>query len=610
MYKKQAQVIRTPAKRPKKEQKPKKTDDTVTVSKKAPIEHPIAKRSPKSYKSMKSNGVTNIEDARTGMPLLQQIIIQREATASKHDSPSKAINNDESTNQLPESIPSAIKFRVSYAKSSKSTYRGNDFQMPSSSQNDMKPDDGSKLLNGNECSTCSSNHKLNGATASIDKKLLGTNNSKEEFYKYLGIDTNPTPDKSDHNYAESNALNYQRRSLRVFIQQKQYESISKSNEKLSKCDIETEPLATGNKIVTKSSPKSIKSATEIKGTNELPSNLKELHRNDETTENLKLNTSISMITNEMDVSTSSHILHRRSYEPLTSLNSTKSSTYNSKVLNDTLNASSTNCNENETDMECDNNKPSTSMSNRLNETALSTSDQMNPRVVRITKRKLLLPSSLMFNEMFKRYKQCLRQDLVLRNHFQRQKVAKRTIKRSSETEENRTIVDDDNKANGDLKIQTIEQNHTKTVDNNQINAADEHMNAFSPTSITHSNASTDSAIVVNSNSNELNQSLVTVNMAKSIQWHQDQINGIDRIQFRNPIDPNHGAILSILTHSTTPNQNDIVVVVQESLISYWYSTSKVLSMFGIARSWLPVGQIQRFNRNGEWSFVVVVVAFA
>lgn len=398
---------------------------------------------------------------------------------------------------------STIKFRVNYSQKS----HCDGFKMPTTPNTSR---DG--------CANCSKHSRyLNDSFSpalSSEMPVIATNN-KEEFYKYLGIDTKP-PSQEKVSPEPSPTSDNHRRSLRVFIQQRQNEFTRKDD-----------------KSPPQKSPKSPDTQNGLKRQSPKENGL------------IKTN-----------------IKQRRSYDGETSKSN--------KLMDETSTK--------ETDMDCE--VATGGASNRFGESS-STVATTN-RTLRVQKRRVFLPSQMMLTEMFKRYKQCFKQGFAMRQHLHRQQNIKRIKKRPT-----------NNSRDSTTDVQKPQTNGEKEITGEDL------MNTFSPTSITHSNASTDSAIVVNSNINELRQSTITLSTATSLQWQKDQANHIDKSQIRNPLDPKHGTVLAILTHSVSPNNDDVVIVIQESLISYWYSTSKVLCMFGIARAWTKVAEIQRIQDGME-----------
>lgn len=218
-------------------------------------------------------------------------------------------------------------------------------------------------------------------------------------------------------------------------------------------------------------------------------------------------------------------------------------------------------------------------------------DSLNrTRLLHTQKRKVILPSPMVLTEMFKRYKQCFRQDFVMQNPLSNMKnMAKAPA----------TDTDAHNQANIEIPV-TYQQNQSS-------NAA----NATKFLDLSNS------VIVVNSKSNNsctdaegmfasVSQQAtfppplhVTLIVSDSIQLNRDVAQRADKVQFQSPLDPMHGAVIAILSHSTSPSENDVIVVVQESQISYWYAMAKILCMCCSARSWIRVGSFSR-NVTGRY----------
>lgn len=478
-------------------------------------------------------------------------------------------------------IQSAIKFRVSYGK--EGLNRSGSFKIPTT------PNNTKTLMIG--CANCGKHsqsiEKMNesvSTNSSLEMHLMSGNN-REEFYKYLGIDTNPAQEKSPPipSPTESNALYNHRRSLRVFIQQRQNE-FSRTNEKMSKLpseqdDAHGKPSANG-----KLNGESILRKTHENGRMCLSGDEMSSQTNG-------IAKSANLI--------SSHIKQRHSYEPTSATIGFNRSNAIGNVCSPLTNHNDASSAFQETDIVC--NVPANARrstighaltSNRFGETSGQTnSDQTRPRVLQ--KRKILLPSPMMLTEMFKRYQQCFKKGFAMRKH-QRQTAAKKLRKRPSNTTNLPTESMPMDASNSNANTQP----NGTTAQSSTMLSCDDLVNAFSPTSITHSNASSDSAIAVNSNVNDLCQPKITLTSSGSLQWKQDAVSHINKSQFRNPLDAKHGAVLAILTHTVSPSTADVIVVIQQSRISYWYSTAKILSMFGVARSWMRIADIVRVN-NGK-----------
>ncbi|XP_031637172.1 uncharacterized protein LOC116349739 [Contarinia nasturtii] len=447
-------------------------------------------------------------------------------------------------------IPSTIKFRVSYNKDT--TIRSdNSFKVPTT------PNTSFRSMNEGGCANC------NKRSRNVDKTMsspassteIPVNNQKE-FYKYLGIDTNPpVQEKVSPEPSPNDALYNNRRSLRVFIQQKQHE-------------------------YTRTSTKDDQSPHQKSPSTQTCHSPNNVHKHSPDNGNVFTK---SPIVNGGVLKTnviSSHIKQRHTYEP---------PFMDGDEQHPNTNVPTTGKSFNETET-----TNTTYDANRFGES----SGSQAVKGQRVLKRKVLLPSPMMLTEMFKRYKQCFKQGFAIRQQMRHQMV-KRVKKRPSNniqstektsTQTENSTIEINTKINGVQKLNSVQP----------MNIGGDLINSFSPTSITHSNASTDSAIVVNSNVIENGIPIVTVESACSMQCQQDLDNHVDKSQFRNPLDiKKNGAVHAILTHSASPNDSEVIVVIQESQISFWNSTSKALTMFGIARSWMKIGEITRMTEGKE-----------
>lgn len=600
MYTKPAPVFSS-SRKSKKEEKSRKTDDKSTSSTKKPKEtketnKSPAKATPKKNEKPLNNAKTNEKSAKStkSVKSTKSQKTTTRATAAAVEVPTKSpatmkptqspvvertrerlsaiivpvirpqlVNNRIIETREANEIPSAIKFRVSYGKDTPN--RSNSFKIPTTPNTSRISDGG--------CANCSKHSrnvdKLNESVSTLSscEMPVAANHNQEEFYKYLGIDTNPPHEKlsPEPSPTDANALYNNRRSLRVFIQQKQNE-FTRANEKSPRDDRSPDKSRMKSPIGKSHS-----------SNGESPNGPQwQTPENGKKRDEQMLNGAIKPI--------SSHIKQRHSYEP------PSSSDGDGFRPNNVPDGPNNNLSRKETETECDahvQQNATDSSSNRVD-------DGSGPSKVtaRVPKRKIVLPSPMMLTKMFERYKQCFKQGFAMRQGF-----VKKRPKRTSNTNNPQPKVTS-------TQVQTtekpVETNGELSTDDIQpiINTCEELINTFSPTSITHSNASTDSAIVVNSNVNDtLQQPKITLTQSDSLQWQQDQANHIDKSTFRNPLDPKYGAVLAVLTHSVSPNNDDVVVVIQQSQISYWYSTSKVLSMFGVARSWIKIGDVQRFEEG-------------
>lgn len=585
MYKKPAPTTSTSPQKSKKEQKSRKTDDK---SPKKAKDDKESTKSPAKVSPAKSINQPmekiSVEKSAEKAPVEQSrpdrmTVITR--TSSPLDpSPLKLLPRSSIIETRPnDGTPSSIMFRISYGKDT--TIR-TCYNTPSTSN----------TINANPCTNCQ--HYLGAATlndsiatnVSADKLVIGGNN-REEFLKYLGIDTKPSQEKvsPEPSPTDANSLYNQRRSLRVFIQQRQYE-FTKGCEKPAKEEKTPEK-------------RHLKSPSLMKagGSNEITSNAHFCQQR--TPENGKKCANVDEISplsnGTMKTSISNYVMQRRSYEPPSQTDPNRPT--ESCSLSNGISSNA----HKQTEMECVAsasaaqaiNTEAENNSNRLGESSGTTTAQDKP-VPRVQKRKIILPSPMMLTEMFKRYKQCFKQGFAMRQQMRHQ-ATRRPKKRPNNT------VATSKPSAGQTSQQPNGTSAEKKADDIQtaVTTCEDLMHTFSPTSITHSNASSDSAIVVNLNGIEPCPPAITLTSADSLQWQQDRTKHINKSQFRNPLDPKNGTVIAVLTHTTAPEMDDVVIVIQESLVSYWYSTAKVLSMFGVARSWLQIGQIQRFNNGKE-----------
>ncbi|XP_055304817.1 uncharacterized protein LOC129569712 [Sitodiplosis mosellana] len=578
MYTKPAPVFLS-SRKSKKEDKSRKTDEKPSNStKKTKADTKEAKKTPPKVTPKKNEKPQNRTTAKeksqpppppvasvpapaatpTVEPPTKPIVVERmSAIVVPVVRPMQPLVNNRIVESRPASeIPSAIKFRVSYVKDT--SIRSNSFKTPTTPNTSRISDGG--------CANCSKHSRLNDSflTTSSLPPPPATHHNQEEFYKYLGIDTNPSQEKSSPELSpnDANSLYNHRRSLRVFVQQKQGKFTRATNEKSPRDDKSLDKAGMRSPMV-KSYTSNSDSTNVYNHKQQTPENGK---LRDEQTPNGAMK------------SISSHIKQRHSYEP-------PSSDGDGSRPNNEPSGSNNNSSLKETDTECDATKENATDSNRFG-------DGSGPSKVARVQKRIVLPSPMMLTKMFERYKQCFKQGFAMRQGYARRKSTFK--KRSSNNLQPKETSTQEENAEKPAEI-----NGEHSTDDTPITTCEELINTFSPTSITHSNASTDSAIVINSNINDMTQPTVTLDASNSLQWQQDLANHIDKSQFQNPLDPKHGAILAILTHSVSPNHDEVIVVIQQSQISYWYSTSKVLGMFGVARSWMKIGDITRVQEDKE-----------
>lgn len=643
-------------------------------------------KSTKSMKIKKSPKKTPISRA--------QLIEQLNRDANIFD---KRLQTGNNRNYSPIQNPPTIMFRVNYTKKLEAINRAESFKTPPTSNEfhrilaiaTNKEPLVRHRFNHPLFSTHSTSFNEFGRISSNMK-----NNSREEFYKYLGIDTNPTPEKqpSPESIAnDSNSLNNQRRSLRVIIQQKQIESTTKSSERLMK----SPDIVSPNGIISRAFGQWPNQISVAKSVRKMSHEFDDLHDNAKLrkfSSMMKLTdspfnrststlASIDMISNQ----SASHIMQRRSYDRIGNRDGIGSAfdRYNSKVLSSQQQLNNSNAgsisgrlvDDRPTQQQhqangCFIKSPNQTESKRLESMSNS---QMNAiecdvngkllqrRVAdkhieetvarpkdrkKVFKRRIFVPNAITLNHILKRYKQCLRHERAFKTNLQnvQQRLGSKTKKRTAlrpivnvqcNAETKLTIksnhsdgskVDDpiacepststtiqlkidkiDNDLNGNANAgaaaaTTVARTTTNNANRKNdmfVSPSEEQMNTFSPNSITHSTASTDSAIVINHLNEPTAPITVAVTTSKSLEWHHDQTKSINKFAFVNPLNATNGPVLAILTHSSQPNENDIIVVVQKSLVSYWCAPSKVLRMFGAAQTWIPIGQIRRMD-NGQF----------
>lgn len=567
---KKAEKSRKTDEKPKASSSAKKTKADAEKTKRAPNTKKVSSKSPPKMEKKTPEKVSK-QTSKTETPNGNE----KKAAVVQPVKLVKPLVNKSIIETWPSEGPSAIKFRISYRK---------DTSNPSGCITAPSTSNGIRLNESVGCANCSKHSRLIESVSSTEMPVI-VNNKQEEFYKYLGIDTNPPQEKTSPELSptDANTLYNQRRSLRVFIQQRQNEFTTKTYEKVSKDD--------------KSPDRRLKSLSSKMGNSNEDLKMSQSPSKEMRTDASAITPQKNGMTDKSSSLISSHIKQRHSYEPTSPPDIDPSKT---NVLTNGVNRTSQNLlkeTENQRDAAtaaCA--VAGQSNSNRAVGEGSSSTGVVRPR--RIHKRRLLLPSPMMLTEVYRRwYKQCCKQGFVMRQHLRQQAIAKRAKNRQlssltpQDTSTQRQALDTG------LPIENVVRN---SVANGHlaISNCEELMNTFSPTSITHSNASTDSAIVINNlNINEAIQPIITCNATNSLQWQHDIRNQIDKSQFRNPLEPKHGAVLAILTHSTSPEDNDIVIVVQESQITYWYSTSKILGMFGVNRSWTRVAGIARNNEG-------------
>lgn len=570
-------------------------------------------------------------------------------------------------------IPSAIKLRVNYNKDL------NTSALSMKSSENFKAPTTPLMTNAKDASFCSG--------CQTDLSIGNVKSSREEFYSYLGIDTNPVPETQkspESSHADTSLSSAQRRSLRVFIQQKQIESITKSNERLNrslgdltsnsksvvansfsaqmsssflknpKCDEPNQPTA--HKTVRRLSNEfnAMLDNNKIRKLSTAQNGFRDFSLNMSWPWNIpKFNAnsiapplrSVEKISNNQK----SLIMQRRSYEPRASHDAAynKQNVYNCKVLSSPQSPESK-INERRPTMmfngrtinqtqETDTNRNSQMRSMatydvKQSSTLCPVKKETAKRRTKVIKRRIIrMPNALTLAEMFKRYRQCLRQEKSqktqrpLGKRMKKRKALRPIVNVQSIAETKQTIKSNGNEASKVVYRTTECEPSTSTTVSQQLNKVEndlnviasttnkrdekcsifpppceEPTNAFSPNSITHSNASTDSAIVLHNLNEPARPVNVAVTTLKSLQWRQDQTKSINKSEFVSPLSSRNGQVLAILTHTLSPDHNETIVVIQELMVSFWCSPSKVLRMFGEPQSWQMIGQIGRLVRGRSY----------
>lgn len=596
MYKKPTPVASKSSRKSKKEDKTRKTDDKSTAASKKSKNisaNKVTKVSPKLDKTAEeptttaenqkptTNVISNELSSSTVNKATDDSAAVTAAVAVVVDRPSPSMplktltTNTIIERRSADGYPSAIKVRVSYGKESQT--RSPNFKLPTTSTV-------TRMINFGGCANCGQHSQgfdrlndslLSNASSGLGEMSTLTPNNREEFYKYLGIDTNPSLEKTTPPLTSptdpNSPLYNHRRSMRVFIQQKQNEFRSKSPIKSPQSNGIVGNSEMNGSMAKRSTPENGKTRNNNLG---------------------DLSSAPLSAANGTGSLISSHIRQRHTYESLAALMPPPSPPLLTPSPAQTYGTIATNGLNpfKPTDIQCD----APNQSTKSGETSVVVQPP-----ARIQKRKVRLPSPMMLTEMFKRYKQCFNQGFVMRQRM-RQQMMKKNKKRTSEgpttttmnAEQNTNHVEMASGEDGLPTPQTTEPTNS----------------TFSSTPIAI--AASNNAIAINSNMKErcngspsVPPQNITLSASDSMQWKHDLANRIDKSKFRSPLDPKNGAVHAILTHSTSPNHDDVIVVVQESQISYWYSTAKVLSMFGIARSWTRIGEITRVNRGTSLSIL-------
>lgn len=238
------------------------------------------------------------------------------------------------------------------------------------------------------------------------------------------------------------------------------------------------------------------------------------------------------------------------------------------------------------------------------------------------------------NEMYRRYKRCLRQSIALKSRLKyqqkqrRRKIEKRLqILNSSKEKQNdkrsdvlmETANSSNNVVNNTNDLVQMSTNvaasASSTNQNSLLLPYDE--NTFSPTSLTHSNASTDSAIVVSSNmeapslTTVLSKTITSCNVfepsvamqgviSSPLVQIQSSIDKSTDIRYiKNPFnmdtnEPIKAAMILPQTASVSA-ASDTLIVVQKTRISFWQMSPRYLNMLGNSRSLELIAETKRYS---------------
>lgn len=523
----------------------------------------------------------------------------------------KRLTNDSSTT---EQAPSAIKFRRSYGANNTNNstiVNGEASKQFSASVGNLNA---SFQSNGGTPTRYIGN--LTFPSANGVDMMPGP--SRDEFYNYLRIDTNPPVEKSPEvQQTTPDPANNQRRSLRVFMQQRQMESVTRSQETIGKSDDEEEE---DGKRPAKSPCKSVRN---------LPIRQPQLKESKTAALALRRRSEGFILSqrpkesddllNGTEKTPTTHILAKRSYHR---------STYTLMGDEPSQDVSESdplpsNQNDNVQTMEIEANATAEQCSTPIETDASASNTITNKSIATntVSKRRMLIKSPLMISEIVRRYRNCVRRGVPVKQ-FANPRIFRRIPRRTfarPEYHEGAAIVQPNvdvgnNDLNGanEMSMAVVQPVTSRSIDTQTDVPMQPPIIPFSATSITHSTASSDSAVVLNRAAPELvpepvlppTLPRVTMTASQSLQWYQEHSIGVDRSKCLNPLQVKHGPVKAILTQSIADNQNECIVVVQESMVSYWFSPAKMVGIFGVARTWLPIGQHERCLGNGElWAFL-------
>lgn len=641
--------------------------------------------------------------------------------------------------------PTAIKLRIDYTKKQTQSSAGS-FKVPVVPSDKIGNDAQTAVRHKRVARIQTPNKSVNSAINSIDSatdslarlqdsgddrastssnevaEISKTRNTREEFYKYLGIDTNPCHEKLSpgSSTGDTNSSSQMRRSLRVKIQQNIVNKLSKSKSEVRDgLDDKNETNITPTSSNASCSPPLQSSETEktcrIMPTHSPLKRSASPNIREESSKLLKISymkddgkkvgaepivyKSVCLMNQTIDQmkktklketpvnSPPSHVFERRSYEigshaENESVSSAKTicASYTVKVLTsatatDQRQSSDkmpqgvtkeTECTSSsvkrETIDDSDHDVPKCAVP--ANE-SIEVDDQANTSHCRTTdraetKRRHLIRKVINFTEMFKRYKRCLRQGIALKSQLQqtiRRRPPQRLSTKAAEKSTNsstksasqsmqRQIVESDSAATVDTVIAKVEHHtdddeqdvamnlhnvienkadlpadviatiiglpSTSTKPHTAVASTSYEDVTFSPTSITHSNASTDSAIVVSNTGNDCASSVpnlvntagptTTVRTSEPVASSKcriEQMSSSTKPTMKNPLNPINGCVQAISVHPISAHVQ-CVIVIQETTVSFWRMASNVLSLFGVSPVWELIGEIKRLT-NGECS---------
>lgn len=647
------------------------------MSQSKPVEQPAQPKTPINIPVKQPPKSIRASDSIGEMSLLMQIQMKRESL-NKNKSPKpidliKSLSNDYNKS---EAISSIIQCRRSYGKAVDG--------------NAMGTGQFSKSLG-----VLNTSFESNGLEAMPTITTPGP--SRDEFYNYLRIDTNPVSEKlspeSNTNAQETSPQNNQRRSLRVFMQQRQIDSVNRSPENAAKAD------GSGVKRMKKSPAKSVRNlpcsrptlgqtttAALAKRRRSEGFILSQRKRNadedeDDDDDAMELNTCKSQILSRHTYNVSSYNLNRTvdwDDEPIRVTENVTCGEVDRTLISNRLadhdytaklssacgsstsltNRTIVNGHQTTTDSSNANivrnsfaRASSTTAHTACSDVSVNEIDALDAKVMHVPKprprpptprlppmepikttavrRRMVISHPYMMSETSRRHgnyipmRQLAFHPRIIRRVRRKPRMqlaepisdlnapstsaSTAVIVHGPAVECRTTETQTDAPANDPSPV-VLDHLYSIRPAPQTTAFLDTHMEGshgpitFSPTSITHSTASSDSAVVINrttADNNKPPMPCITTTASKSLQWYQDHANEINRAQFVNPLQPKYGAIHAILSHSIAANQNDCVIVVQESLISFWFSPAKVLGIFGITRTWLPIGQIGRCSYNGE-----------